>query len=321
MTFDLASLADGLEKRKSGIWFTQEKTEVSYPASGKAACLAVEDQSFWFRHRNRCIVSLVRRFAPDGAFLDIEGGNAFVSKRLVEAGFACALVEPGINGALAARERGVEHVLCARLEDAGLKPASFAAAGIFDVLEHVENETGFLALVHPALKPGGWLFLTVPAYQFLFSIDDTKAGHFRRYTLSTLARTLAKSRFQLLFATYIFAPLPPLIFLLRTVPIRLGMRRGADSERDLAEHAPRGLAASLIDEWRRSRRSLSEARAAKAMKRLQTWDTAFLQSRHLAQASGGKKNPSRAAEADTPRDQARRSRPLRPTAAISMSAL
>jgi SAM-dependent methyltransferase len=247
MTFDLTSLADGLERRDFGIWFTQEKSEVSYPARGNAACLAVEDQSFWFRHRNRCIISLVRRFAPDGAFLDIGGGNGFVSKGLVEAGFACALVEPGINGALAARERGVEHVICARLEDAGLKPASFAAAGLFDVLEHVEDETGFLALVHTALKPGGWLFLTVPAYQFLFSIDDTKAGHFRRYTLSTLARALAESGFQLEFATYIFAPLPPLIFLLRTVPSSLGMRRDTDSERDLAEHAPRGLGASLID--------------------------------------------------------------------------
>jgi SRSO17 transposase len=42
---------------------------------------------------------------------------------------------------------------------------------------------------------------------------------------------------------------------------------------------------------------------------------AFLQNHRLAQASGGKKNPSRAAEADPPRDQARRSRPLRTTAA------
>ena len=247
MTFDLASLAEGLEKRNSGIWFAQGQSEVSYPADGNAACLAVEDRSFWFRHRNRCIVSLVRRFVPDGAFLDIGGGNGFISRGLVEAGLACALVEPGIDGALAARGRGVEHVICARLEDAGLKPASFAAGGAFDVLEHIEDEAAFLRLAHSILRPGGWLFLTVPAYQFLFSIDDTKAGHFRRYTISMLARILVKSGFRVEFATYIFAPLPPLIFLLRTVPSRLGLRRGGDSERDLAEHAPRGWAASLMD--------------------------------------------------------------------------
>jgi hypothetical protein len=87
----------------------------------------------------------------------------------------------------------------------------------------------------------------VPAYQFLFSMDDTAAGHFRRYTISSLVCALAKSGFRLEFATYIFAPLPPLVFLLRTVPGKLGLRRGADSERDLAEHAPRGWAAKQMD--------------------------------------------------------------------------
>jgi SRSO17 transposase len=48
---------------------------------------------------------------------------------------------------------------------------------------------------------------------------------------------------------------------------------------------------------------------------------AYLQSRRLAAASGGKKNPPRAAQADAARDPARRARHSRSRAAISMSPL
>lgn len=247
MTLDLTSVVSGLECGANGIWFARQQAPISYPAHGNAACLQVEDRSFWFRHRNRCVVSMVRRFAPPGLFLDIGGGNGYVAKGLAQAGIACALLEPGIDGALAARARGIDTVICARLEDAELSPGSIASAGMFDVLEHIEDETGALRQVHALLRPGGRLFLTVPAYAFLHSADDLAAGHFRRYVLTGLARALAGAGFRMEHATYMFAPLPPLIFLLRTVPSMLGMRTGVDEQRQAAEHAPGGLAARLID--------------------------------------------------------------------------
>jgi len=247
VTPDFVSLAPTLTRRDPGIWFPRRSASVSYPASGNAECLAVEDRSFWFRHRNCCIVSLVRKYPPKGCFLDIGGGNGFVSKALTAAGFACALLEPGIDGALAAHARGIDPVICARLEDAALPAASFAAAGMFDVLEHIEDEGAALTEVHRLLAPNGHLFLTVPAYQFLFSVDDIVAGHYRRYTISTLSRSLDRSGFCAKFASYIFAPLPPLIFLLRTAPGKFGLRRGHDPERDAAEHAPSGIAARIMD--------------------------------------------------------------------------
>src|SRR4051794_20651144 len=120
MSFDLASLAPSLERRDDGLWFARMQASVSYPAHGNAACLELEDGSFWFRHRNRCILSLVRGFPPDGPFLDIGGGNGYVAKGLAAAGIPCILVEPGLDGALAARARGIDPVICARLEDVGL---------------------------------------------------------------------------------------------------------------------------------------------------------------------------------------------------------
>jgi SAM-dependent methyltransferase len=247
MTFDLPSLAPGLELRADGIWFARRQAPVSYPEHGNAAYLQIEDRSFWFRHRNRCIASVVRRFDPQGVLLDIGGGNGYVSKGLTEAGIACALLEPGIEGALAARARGVDPVICARLEDIGMASGSVSAAGMFDVLEHIEDEAAALRQVHALMRPGGRLFLTVPAYAFLHSAEDVAAGHFRRYTLRRLTRAVIDSGFKPEYGTYLFAPLPPFVLMLRTLPSLLGLRQASDDELHSSEHVREGFSARIID--------------------------------------------------------------------------
>ena len=241
---DVASIASGLERRELGVWFARGQQTVSYPPHGNADCFAIEDRSFWFRHRNRCIIDLVRRFPPTGTLLDIGGGNGFVARGLLDAGIPCALLEPGVDGALAASARGVEPVICATLESAGLSACSLSAAGLFDVIEHIEDDVGVLREVWRLIKPAGALFLTVPAYQFLYSRDDEVAGHYRRYTLRSLGRALTEAGFRTAFASYIFAPLPPLVFLSRTVPSWLGLRHG---DIDADSHTQRGLAGHLLD--------------------------------------------------------------------------
>lgn len=244
---DLRAVAPALERHEPGIWFSRGQAAVSYPAEGNARCLTVEDRSFWFKHRNRCIVNLVRHFAPDGVFLDVGGGNGFVARGLIAAGIDCILLEPGIDGALAAHARGVEPVICATLAQSGLPPASVHAAGMFDVLEHIKDDVAALTQVHRICKPDGWLFLTVPAYQFLYSDDDAAAGHFRRYTLSSIGRALRSAGFEVKFASYMFAPLPPLMFLFRTLPSRIGMRSRLTEDCDATDHAPSCLAAKILD--------------------------------------------------------------------------
>jgi SAM-dependent methyltransferase len=244
---DIGSLAPALERRPPGIWFARRQAAVSYPSGGHAACLQVEDSSFWFRHRNRCIMKAVERFHPSGSLLDVGGGNGYVARGLQKAGVDCVLVEPGVEGALAAHARGVDNVICARLEDAGLPPASFAAVGLFDVLEHLEDERAALGVIRDVLMPGGRLFVTVPAFQALFSAEDVAAGHYRRYSATRLERSLRQAGFELDYLTYIFWPLPLPVFLFRVLPSWFGRRPSEEPELTASEHAPRGLAARLMD--------------------------------------------------------------------------
>jgi SAM-dependent methyltransferase len=56
-----------------------------------------------------------------------------------------------------------------------------------NVLEHIENDAAALGAMARLLKPGGNLFLLVPANPRLYGPLDAAYGHFRRYT-KTLVR-------------------------------------------------------------------------------------------------------------------------------------
>lgn len=201
-----------------------ESEAISYPEEGNEACFQIEDHSFWFRHRNDCIRELVRNFPPKetGAIFDVGGGNGFVAKGLIDAGWDVVLVEPGQSGARNAKKRGLEHVICATTHSAGFLNGSLPAIGVFDVVEHIEDDLGFLRHLWDLLEPGGLLYLTVPAYNFLWSHEDIDAGHFQRYTLGGMKKKLDSVGLAPVFGTYIFGFLPMLVFLFRTVPYKFG---------------------------------------------------------------------------------------------------
>ena len=64
---------------------------------------------------------------------------------------------------------------------------------MLDVLEHIDNDDEFLRhTALPLLRPGGTLFFSVPAHQWLYSSHDTALGHRRRYRPKSAAAMLAR---------------------------------------------------------------------------------------------------------------------------------
>jgi 2-polyprenyl-3-methyl-5-hydroxy-6-metoxy-1,4-benzoquinol methylase len=76
-------------------------------------------------------------------------------------------------------------------EEAGDLLGSYDVVFLFDVIEHVEDVRGLLASAIRHLRPGGHLFINVPALQALFSAYDVAAGHLRRYSRKTLEAELS----------------------------------------------------------------------------------------------------------------------------------
>lgn len=243
---DMSEFSPRLIHSDDGLWISPTSREVSYPKEGNRDCAELEESSFWFQHRNQCIVEAIRRFPPSGTLFDIGGGNGYVASGIQKAGFPVALVEPGAEGAGAAYRRGISPVICASMEDAGFTTGSLPAVGLFDVLEHIEDDVCFLKKIHSLLRPSGSLYLTVPALPMLWSKEDDYAGHFRRYTLSRLKETLRQAGFLINWDSYFFSPLPLPILLLRVIPSKFGLRRTGKLSTYKAEHSENSFAASLL---------------------------------------------------------------------------
>ncbi len=79
---------------------------------------------------------------------------------------------------------------------------AYDAIFLFDVLEHIENTRPFIEALEHHLRPGGMLFVNVPALNMLFSRFDTVQGHFRRYDKRTLETEFSGSGFNVLDTRY-----------------------------------------------------------------------------------------------------------------------
>lgn len=86
---------------------------------------------------------------------------------------------------------------------------------MFDVLEHVEEESLSIQNLKKLLKPNGILLITVPAFQCLYGSHDKLLHHKRRYTLTQLQLLL--SEFTVIKKTYFNTFLFPLLVISRLI--------------------------------------------------------------------------------------------------------
>jgi len=137
-----------------------------------------------------------------------------------------------------AQKRDIPYLICATFEDCGFYDNVIPAIGLFDMLEHIKQDMDFLRRVNNVLIKNGKLFITVPAYNFLWSNHDTQVGHLRRYTVHGLCQQLEQLGYHVEYATYLFGLLPIPIWLCRTLPSKLGLYRNITPELKRKEHHP-----------------------------------------------------------------------------------
>jgi len=220
-----AHITKGLLKSKNGIWVKEKPeaaTQISYPTDGNAYCVDVEENSFWFRHRQHALLTLLHRYKPPDTFLDIGGGTGAFCMLLQKHQIPCMLLEPDAWGASCAKNRGVHTVIQSSFQEVHTAPDSLGAIGLFDVLEHIEHEGNFLQKLHRSLYEGGRLYMTVPTCAWLWSDEDVHSGHYRRYSLHQLCTKLSDAGWEVEYASYLFLTLLLPIFVVRTMPSILG---------------------------------------------------------------------------------------------------
>lgn len=89
---------------------------------------------------------------------------------------------------------------------------TFDAVCTLDVLEHLEDESWALSEMKRVLKPNGVIVIMVPAFMFLWGVQDEVAHHYRRYTRSNLLAKIKKTTSLSIikssyFNTFLFLPI------------------------------------------------------------------------------------------------------------------
>jgi SAM-dependent methyltransferase len=189
--------------------------------------------SFWVTSRNAAILEVLRRLQI-GALLEVGAGNGLVAKSIAAEGVAIVAVEPSYLGCKVLASSHIP-VFNGTLDQLSLPSNTLTAVGLFDVLEHVQDTTSLLEEIYRVLAPGGYLVITVPAYQWLFGSFDINVGHVRRYTRKELSRSITSRGFVEFSSRYFFSLLVIPALLLRRVPYLIWGHRGKLSFSEIEE--------------------------------------------------------------------------------------
>ena len=206
------------------------KLEGGYDPSFFQRLTEVEDRHFWFRSRNRLIAEIAKKICggwrPGYIALEVGCGTGNVLRVLEK---ACR------RGTVAGLELWFEGLRAAKTRTGALLvqgdvrefPFSrqFDMVGLFDVLEHMAEESETLIALRQALVPGGKLLITVPAHQSLWSYFDEASHHCRRYSPQSLREKLAATGFEVEFLSQFMACIFPLVWFVR----KAGRGRRKDS--------------------------------------------------------------------------------------------
>ena len=114
-------------------------------------------------------------------------------------------------------KRGFENVQLKNIENTGFSDNSFDLIVALDVLEHIENDGETLKEFYRILKEGGYILISVPAYQFLWSEHDVALHHKRRYSMEEINRCLLEADFRVIKKTFAIAFIAPVVFIYRII--------------------------------------------------------------------------------------------------------
>ncbi len=175
----------------------------------------VEGKHWWFTGRRHIIAGFVERACRDlgklrPRILDVGCGTGANLQMLSRFGVA-----EGVDVSVAAldfcRARGLAEVKQGAAESLPYEDAAFDLVTGLDVVEHLDDDIAGLKEMRRVLRPGGRAVLFVPAFMFLWGVQDDISHHRRRYTLPDLKRKLREAGLTVERATYanltFFAPI------------------------------------------------------------------------------------------------------------------
>lgn len=180
----------------------------------EANILGSSIKSHWYYDsKAKAMVKLLKGLYPS-KILDVGSGSAFFSRYLLDhtQAYECWCVDISylsdsieiVDGKKIHYQREIDGV-------------DVSLVLLMDVLEHVDDDVALLKAYMAKVPKGTKFFISVPAFQFLWSQHDIFLDHKRRYSLSQIELVAKKAGLKNIESNYYFSLVFPIAIAIRLI--------------------------------------------------------------------------------------------------------
>lgn len=166
----------------------------------------LEASYWWFLGKQSLVKSQIGRLPLPGfkevRLLDVGAGTGIIMKVLEKFGKVCGM-ELSLEAIGFLKRRNLDPIVRSDANDAlPFRNETFTVITCLDVLEHLDNDVDLIREMFRVCRPGGYVLVTIPAFQAFWSVHDKVLHHRRRYTKNRLLAILKKTDFRVLKLSY-----------------------------------------------------------------------------------------------------------------------
>ena len=162
----------------------------------------IDNRHPWELSRFDCLSKEIKKFYKEGLMLDIGCGDSFFDENLLKTDLNISKMY-GIDIYLDKNIKKDRY--CTVNSYDRLKGKKFDTIIMFDVLEHIEDDSLFMIeTVSSLLKNDGRIIMTIPAFQFLYSQHDKFLKHYRRYDIKMIKELCKKTNYKIVNYHYFY---------------------------------------------------------------------------------------------------------------------
>lgn len=184
----------------------------------------LERSHWWFRVREKIIEDTIKKYvAPSPGFkiLNIGAATGRSSEMLSRFGDVTSIEYDKDCCDFASKMTGL-NIIHGSILALPFPENSFELVCAFDVIEHIEDDDKGVSEMKRVSKTNGYIFVTVPAFEQLWSHHDVVNHHFRRYKMDQVISRFKRSKGFFVFKSYfnslLFLPIYGFRILSKIVP-------------------------------------------------------------------------------------------------------
>lgn len=184
----------------------------------------VEENHWWFRGRRAIILEFFNKFKivrDKTKILDFGCNTGAFAGKLQAMGYDVTGVDMSEDAIAFGTKIGTKNLVVGKTS-VPFADQSFDLVMALDVIEHIEDHDETMSDLHRVMKNDGKAFIMVPAFMFMWGLQDDVAHHFRRYSKKELINLAIRNGFEVERVTYfnffMFVPIAIVRLIQKIIP-------------------------------------------------------------------------------------------------------